>query len=177
MKYPQVERPYATHVTDYALAGWPVLVLPSKHKVLLDPADYAVAAAYDWRASPDLYVRANVDGDRVFLHRWLTGAGPGQVVDHINHFTLDNRRANLRVCTGAENLCNKKLPANNTSGYKGVVWRPNRKKWEASIQPRGRALFLGRFNDPWDAAQAYNAAALELFGAFAHLNTRIEDSK
>lgn len=31
-------------------------------------------------------------------------------------------------------------------------------------------IFLGYFDNPIDAARAYNAAALKYFGEFAHLN-------
>src|SRR5262245_7129097 len=42
----------------------------------------------------------------IALHREVLGLPPGRlgvVVDHINHATLDNRKANLRVVTHAEN--------------------------------------------------------------------------
>lgn len=177
MTDPVTPRTFADHVVDYAQAGWPCIPLPGGIQALVDPEDYPTVAAYDWRVTRELYVRATVGGQRVFLHRWLMGAKPGQVVDHRNHNPLDNRRLNLRVCTTAQNLANKKRPRTNTSGYKGVVWRPSRGKWEASIQPRGRARFLGRFDDPWEAAQAYNAAALEIYGDFAQLNQRIEGAR
>lgn len=44
--------------------------------------------------------------DRKYLHRIITNAQKGQVVDHINHDTLDNRRENLRVVIHAENRRN-----------------------------------------------------------------------
>ncbi len=167
-------RPYADHVVDYAQAGWPCIVLPSGHLTVVDPDIYAAAFGFDWRDNAELYVRATVNGQRTFLHRFVMGAGPGEVVDHRNHNPLDNRRINLRVCTTAQNQANKQRPRTNTSGYKGVVWRASRRKWEAAIQPRGASQFLGRFDDPWEAAQAYNAAAVEIYGEYAHLNERIE---
>jgi len=169
-------RTFADSVAAYALAGWPCITLPTGQQVLVDPGDLAAVSRHTWGVTQENYVRATIDGERVFLHRWLTGAGAGQVVDHVNGDPLDNRRSNLRVCTTAQNLANKKRPSTNTSGYKGVVWRPSRGKWEAAIQPRSGYRFLGRFDDPWEAAQAYNAAAIELYGEFARLNERIEVS-
>lgn len=50
-----------------------------------------------------LYV---INSDRKYLHRLLVGAKKGQVVDHINHNTLDNRKDNLRICTQSDNKLN-----------------------------------------------------------------------
>lgn len=171
MPQPPEIRPFADAVLAYAQAGWPCITLPSGHLALVDADDFARLARYDWRIQqPGHYVRATVNSARTHLHRLIVGATAGQVVDHINHNPLDNRRTNLRICNDAQDLANKRRPRTNTGGYKGVVWRPSRHKWEASVQPRGKARFLGRFDDPWDAAQAYNSAALELYGEFAQLN-------
>src|SRR5262245_10268600 len=41
-------------------------------------------------------------GKVVSLHRLLTGAKGGQIVDHRNGDGLDNRRCNLRIATGSQ---------------------------------------------------------------------------
>lgn len=62
-------------------------------------------------------------------------APESMVVDHINGDKRDNRRANLRVVTFAENVQNRtRLPANNTSGIRGIVWDRNRSKWIAQVK-------------------------------------------
>ena len=43
-----------------------------------------------------------------YLHRRITGAPKGLEVDHINRNPLDNRKSNLRVCTHAENMKNRR---------------------------------------------------------------------
>ena len=44
--------------------------------------------------------------DRKYLHRIIMNAKKGDVIDHINHDTLDNRRENLRIVTHSENKRN-----------------------------------------------------------------------
>ena len=85
---------------------------------------------------------------------------------------MNNKKSNLRKCTHGQNMFNRKLNSNNTSGFKGVV--KNRGRWIAQIERRikgKRKVFkIGRFNDKVEAARAYNKAALKYFGKFACLN-------
>jgi hypothetical protein len=89
--------------------------------------------------------------------------------DHINRDTLDNRRSNLRVCTNSENMRNCKK-SHNTSGYIGVSRDKARKKWLAQITFHREHIFIGRFDDIIEAAQAVDKKARELFGEYALLN-------
>jgi hypothetical protein len=52
-----------------------------------------------------------------------------------------------------------------SSGYRGVY--RNKKAWSASIKAGGRINHLGTFPTPEQAARAYDAAAVEWFGAAA----------
>lgn len=109
------------------------------------------------------------DGVRrlVKLHTYLTG---WPLVDHRNGDGLDNRRANLRPATHAENSRNVARRADNTSGHKGVSWAPHTNRWRALIVVDGRRTHLGYYPDPVDAARAYDAAAIEQHGDYAALN-------
>jgi hypothetical protein len=105
------------------------------------------------------------------LHRLLMNPGPGEQVDHRNHNGLDNRRENLRLATAAQNAANAR-PKRNRPGYKGVNWHKRNQKWRAYITVDRKYIHLGVFEDPWEAAQAYNTAALEAWGEFACLNEK-----
>jgi hypothetical protein len=104
------------------------------------------------------------------LHRLIMNPPKGMMVDHINGDGLDNRRANLRVCTNAENGRNQRLSKNNKSGYKGVSWFKRDKKWRSKIKHEGKSRCIGLFDCPEKAARAYDAVAKELFGEYANLN-------
>jgi hypothetical protein len=67
------------------------------------------------------------NGVRTFprMHRVIIGALPGQIVDHINGDTLDNRRANLRFCSKTENGQNRLL---DSQACAATVLSGNRRK-------------------------------------------------
>lgn len=106
---------------------------------------------------------------QIYMHRALVGATGGDV-DHINHDTLDNRRANLRATTHQRNQCNMRKRARALSAFKGVTWNARRQKWYAAIQSNGARYHLGVFTNERDAALAYDKAAREMHGEFAHTN-------
>lgn len=48
----------------------------------------------------------------------------------------------------------RKKSSRNTSGYKGVSWEKDKKKWGASVERNGKHIRLGRFATKEEAAQA-----------------------
>jgi len=95
-------------------------------------------------------------------------------VDHRSRDVRDNRRRNLRPATSAQNARNRSIGSTNKSGFKGVSLRKDRGTWLAAIGFEGRVLKLGTFAAAEDAARAYDAAALRLFGEFAVLNFPVD---
>lgn len=118
--------------------------------------------------NPDGYRRVRVDGKQFMAHRlaWLVfyGTWPANEIDHINGKKDDNRIANLRVVSRAENEWNKPATTCTTSGYRGVTWDPQYRKWRAQITVNGRKFHVGRFLTPEEAFAAYLARAAALRG-------------
>jgi hypothetical protein len=56
------------------------------------------------------------------------------------------------------------------SGYRGVAINRKKRCWEAFIVINGKTRRVGRFLDADEAAEAYNEAAIKLFGPKAELN-------
>lgn len=149
---------------------------------LVDDADYErVMAAGPWQAQPNgrtTYVqRAQCQGNgrptTQHLHTFITG---WPYADHLNGDGLDNQRTNLRPTTHAQNMFNKRLYRNSTSGFKGVTRRRSDGRWQAQIQANKKHRHLGYFDAAEDAARAYDAAARELHGEYARLNFPEGDS-
>lgn len=144
---------------------------------LVDAADADRVLAYRWTlhtARSGIYVKEVGHGGR-FLHRFVLELPPwresAEVVDHINHNGLDNRRANLRAVKNSFNLANSQGRRTAVhSLFKGVTYDISRSKWVAQIGVDGKHRGLGRFETEREAALAYNAAAFAAWGESAHLN-------
>ena len=143
---------------------------------LVDEADFASVRDLRWHATGRApHVRAKCRVERggkttwVSLSRFLMGAEEGVIVDHINGDTLDNRRANLRLCTHAENLRNRRRRAGAfKSPFKGVT--RNRDRWVAQVGFLGKRHYAGTWPTAEEAAKAYDRLAAVLHGEFACLN-------
>lgn len=142
---------------------------------IVDDGDYAELSRFRWHFISSGYAARTVKADKkkttILMHRLVTDAEKGKVVDHISGDRLDNRRGNLRVTDQVGNQANRtNLGRNSSTGYKGVSWHKGGGKYEAGVSLRGKRHFLGLFVDKHEAARAYNVKALELFGEFARLN-------
>lgn len=98
---------------------------------------------------------------RVLLHRMLVGV-EGLEVDHIDGNGLNNRRSNLRCCSHAENMRNRRMHKNNTSGYTGVVLLKKTGRWMALIKLNGKSYYVGSYTDPKVASEHRSKRLAEL---------------
>lgn len=96
-----------------------------------------------------------------YLHRIITDAPKGMMVDHINHDTTDNRKSNLRVCTASENQQNRKRKTHGESGVRGVNFDKRVNKYYGRIYVNGKQMFLGYFETLSGAESAVRKARLE----------------
>lgn len=84
------------------------LPLSNGFQTKIDREDYPLVRQVSWRYNKG-YAEGKVGGKTTALHRFILKAPRDLVVDHINHDTLDNRKANLRVITVQENSFNHNL--------------------------------------------------------------------
>lgn len=149
---------------------------------LVDDEYFDELSKYKWYTLRDHHynrfyaIRHEKKEDGIFtlinMHRQILNY-PAEMIDHVNHDGLDNRRSNIRVCTNSENQHNsnaRKRNKNNTSGFRGVSWNTTAKRWRAAIKKNLKDIFLGYFSTAEEAGHAYDKKAKELFGEVAVLN-------
>jgi hypothetical protein len=141
-------------------------------KAIVDKEDFDKLNKYKWYACNSrgsFYATREANNKSIKMHRLIVNALPGQIIDHINGNTLDNRKCNLRVVNFLQNASNcKKRKDGLTSKYKGVNKRNG--KYRAYIQFNKKNIHIGTFQTEEQAALEYNKKAIDLFGEYARLN-------
>lgn len=145
------------------------------HTFLIDEEDYDNVKNYTWHIHHGYVVhtisrKINKKQGQIPIHRLVMGNPQGYEVDHINGNKLDNRKCNLRVCTGKQNKKNRGRNSNNSSGFSGV-FRGKNGKFIAYITSERERIHLGTFDDFESAKRAYMIRSVQLFGEFSrHYN-------
>lgn len=130
---------------------------------LVDDEDAAAVCALRWRPHRNgaTYAIARQRGSerraQVLMHRAILGAKKGEIVDHINGNGLDNRRANLRLVTAAENQQNRRGPSRHSrTGVRGVYFDARKQRYVARVGGGGSGKFVyrGYFKTLEQAAEA-----------------------
>ncbi|MAO93819.1 MAG: hypothetical protein CMM78_05220 [Rhodospirillaceae bacterium] len=152
-----------------------ILVRSDGMPIIVDKADYARLNQYRWfpAGTKSGYaarsVSRNGKGRILYMHRELASPPPGYVIDHIDGNPLNNTRANLRVCTKAQNSANRTVCLNHT-GFLGIGYDPVQDRYQGAVMRDG-----ARFRGPWrltarEAAQDYDCLARGVHGEYARLN-------
>jgi len=135
--------------------------------LLIDASDAALVNSGPRWYRCNGYLRRDVwEGGRKrreYMHRIITGASPGQHVDHINGNKMDNRRSNLRIVTRSQNLQNRQGATrhNRSTGTRGVYVDRRDGAIYARLKVGGLVINLGRFEFIADADLAVRAARAE----------------
>ena len=124
---------------------------------IVDAADLPVVAGYRWRAvkgAATWYAMTDAKVGRkmttVLMHRLLVNPLPGFDTDHVDGNGLLNTRANVRMCTHAENARNQRIRSDNSSGFKGVGLTAEG-RFYAQIQGNVRKIRIGTFKSAMNA--------------------------
>lgn len=139
-----------------------------------DLDDYDKIKDYCWSIGNTGYVRAfDVGGGWVLMHRLIANVlnDTETQVDHINHITTDNRKINLRICTGSENNMNRDVTKYNKTGVTGVYWNKLKEKYVAAITLNYKKISLGYYENIDDAIKACKQAEEKYFGEYSYDNS------
>ena len=109
-------------------------------------------------------LRLTLFGEKWLAHRvaflWMAEDLPDQV-DHKNRNSLDNRWENLCASSQEENMKNRSMKSNNTSGVTGVCWDKSNSKWKVQVKLSGELKHLGYFTDLSEAERVVKAFRVE----------------
>lgn len=154
-----------------------IIRLNNDRECIIDDSDYEYISQYRWYYAKHGYaartVRSGGLKKNVYMHRFIMGAKRGEVIDHKNRNTLDNRRGNLRICTVRDNASNKRIQDNNTVGFKGIYRRKENGKWQAEIKINGKKRALGCYQFKEQAAMVYDIWAIFYYGEYALTNRQL----
>ena len=146
-----------------------VVILSNTDDVMLcDANDWNEMKQHYWFKGNNGYAATNIKVDKknvtMFFHQVIINCPNEMQRDHINRNRLDNRKCNLRIVDSKENILNRGLNKNNTSGYKGVYLCKRDSLWHAQIMNNRKAMSLGRFENIDDAITARLGAEIFYFG-------------
>lgn len=146
---------------------------------IVDDDDYEKLNKFKWYADVrpainNYYARRDIviDGKikRYYMHRVIMNCPDNMVIDHIDHNPLNNQKNNLRIVTQQQNTINKRIQSNNSSGYAGLSFRKDTKKWKTRITFNGKEIALGCFILKCQAVKARKEAEEKYFGEYAYNN-------
>jgi hypothetical protein len=151
------------------------------YKVIFDREDLDKVKKYRWTLFPqtnNIYCRAT-SGE--LMHRVIMNCLKSDLeIDHVSHNTLDNRKANLKICTNNINAKNKLLTKSYTqTKYTYVVldngWKTP--KYKVRITEGGKRYYLGQYSSIEKAIEVRNKFLKSHNRFFESVHDRSDNNK
>jgi hypothetical protein len=118
------------------------------HKSYKDYGDRGITVCDEWKDDPVKFIKWA-------LPLWEKGLQIDRRDNDGNYYP-----GNCRFMTPRENTLNQRLLTSaNTSGYRGICYHINKKRWCAQIRVNGKLRNLGYFDSPRLAALRYDVEA------------------
>ena len=125
---------------------------------IVDAEDFERLNRYKWRVCfghgtcyAQRAVKVGKKWTSAMMHRDIIKVSSDMIVDHINHNGLDNRKANLRPATIAQNAWNRRR---KKSKFTGVNWNKQMSKWRVAVSYQTNRKHIGYFDNEIEAAKA-----------------------
>lgn len=139
-----------------------------------DLEDYDKIKEYCWAEHHDGYIYTTDDNHcYVQMHCFVMNPDKKDIkIDHIcTERKYDNQKGNLRIAKHIDNMCNRKLPTNNTSGVKGVYYSNYHHRWIADITREGKRI-VRSFHKKEDAIKCRKNFENKLQNEFSYDNSQ-----
>jgi hypothetical protein len=89
------------------------------------------------------YEKVRIEKKSYYIHQLVYLMQYGYIpsmIDHIDGNRKNNSIVNLREVNSYQNICNQKIREDNTSGFKGVHFNKQKKKWQAKLWVHGKQI-------------------------------------
>lgn len=139
-----------------------------------DLEDHDKIKSYCWyQDKKEKYIKSNTknkndnpnkNSHTLLLHRTVIECNEKDIIDHINRNRVDCRKNNLRKVDNFDNARNRSISSNNLSGYIGVFYDKERKKWSSQLIIKDKKIYFKRFDSKEEAIKARLEAELKYFG-------------
>lgn len=144
------------------------IILTRSHKAMVDDLLYDHLSTFNWCAKPNgrtVYAirKESIAGKpgkqrTIYMHRYIASLLRSPDADTIDHFDgngLNNCLSNLRPLTNRENSQHRvRLNKNNKSGFVGVTFNKNARKWTSGLVRNGHRVHFGYFSTADEASAA-----------------------
>lgn len=140
-----------------------------------DLEDYDKIKDICWYSDKNDYVVGMIKNSKenkyISLHRLIMNANKNEIVDHIKHNKLDNRKTELRIGTQKQNTRNVTPRKNTKTKVTGVSIDSRNDKYVSEIHVDKKKISLGRFDNLQDAIIARRNAEDRYFKEWSYNNS------
>ncbi len=144
--------------------------------ILVDDVDYEFLSQWSWQLTNGSVIRSEYD--RItkksitirlsFVVAKRAGIIHPNFLGHKDQNPANNQRNNLRPATKSQNMMNRGLQSNNTSGYPGVDFNQAKQKWRGRVKKDGRVIWSCLFESAEAAGKKVAEKRIQFFGEFAN---------